>query len=453
MTNVNQPPHSIESERAVLASILKHGKTEQIVRECLDNLTPEMFYFASNRDIYQAALDLPVVDFILVSNELKKRAETGGYPFDMRDVVNLKDNYTALKNMKVHADIVATRANQRGLIAIANQVSELAFSKTEPQEIIDYMVEQISEQQTNSAYEVTYIQDLLKDYVVELQERSQGEERYQGLKTGISGIDREIGGIGSTWLFVLAGRPSMGKSLVAQIIANHISRTAPTIFFSMEMSENEILDRFFGLEANISAHEIRTGLMTEVGYHRIGEVMADAKNGKYKQAIDTTPGLSLAQVRARAKAWKKQNPDAGLIQIDYLGLMATDSAERNDLALAKVTKGLKQLAKEIQVPIMLLVQCARTADTARRLTMSHLADSASIERDADLVMFTNRPEVNDPETAMKGVIELTCGKFRHGNFANDVYLKNEGGGYICLDKSQVDFEAPTHTRRKGFDCE
>ena len=449
MSQLNEPAHSLEAEQTIIASILQYGKTEQAIRECIDTVTPEMFYFASNREIYEVCKSLEVVDYGLVIDQLKRNAKAQNEVFDYEAVVKFKRAYSTHRNLKPYINLIVETHTQRQLASIAYEITQLSCNKVKPVEIVDYIHKQLSDLDVSTNYELRNMQDALMNYFPVLQERSNPQKSATGIKTGIDDLDRQIIGLGKSWLFVLAGRPSHGKSLIAQLIGNHISRTAPTFFISMEMEEAEVCDRLMGLEGGIAPSSLRSGLLTDIEFSRVSEITKDVKSRRINQYIDTTPNLSLQQIRARCLKFKKTHPNGGLIQIDYLGLMKKGNYERNDLAIAELTTGLKSLAKEIQIPIMLLVQLNRAADTARRLTMSNLADSASIERDADLVLFAHREEVANPDTENKGVIELIAGKFRHDSQIEDVYLKKIDGRFQCIAKSEIARAQAKNT--KGFD--
>jgi len=454
MTELKAPPHSQESEHAIIAAILQKGKTEQAVRECLDIITPDMFYFHSNREIFQTCLDLPVVDFGLVIDNLKNKADRKGEKFDYNEVVQYKRSYSSLQNLASHSDNLIKAYTQRQLAFIAIEMSTQAMGKQEPSDIINYLTEQLAALDMPSAYKPRHVYDCLKAHFDVIQKRAEGDTSVQRIKTGITDLDKQIGGFGSSWLVVIAGRPSHGKSLIAQIIGNHISRSRATAFFSMEMEESELMDRLITLETGASIKEVQSGEFKEENFLKFGTLLSDAKSKNFNQFIDTTPQLSLQQIRARVKTFAKQNPGAGLIQIDYLGLMKKGKSERNDLAVGEITAGLKTLAKEVQIPIVLLVQCNRGADTVKRMQNSNLADAAAIERDADLVMFTHREEVADVNTHRKGIIEFYPGKYRHGDFQHDIFLEKNTvtGKFECVTEAAIDFNKPTKRyAKKGLD--
>lgn len=428
---MNQLPHSIESEQSVLGAIMTHGKQESVVRQILDVVTVDMFYNSEHQNMFAC---LTQGDHVDVSMMLTLAKENKGFYTD--SVVTIGQAYTSKASVLSHANKIAETFTQRRLINLAHVMYEKS-AKQQSSETIQEFSDLLAEIDAPSAYEPRHIREGLSEYHEILQHRNKNDERYTGIKTGISSLDNDISGLGQNWLVVLAGRPSNGKSLVAQMIYEYIAHTKPTMFFSLEMAEIEILDRTLCLSTGIDPKDLRNGQADEIQWARASEVIKKLSSDKYHAYIDTTPALTLNQICARAKAFKRKFPNAGLIEIDYLGLMQKNKSERNDIAIGEITRGLKQLAKEIQVPIVLLVQCSRAADTAQRLQMSHLADSASIERDADLVLFTHKEDSVNPDTSKKGIIELTAGKFRHGSLPNDIYLKKQEIGFKCLDPSEI----------------
>lgn len=447
---LNTPPRSLESEQAIISAILKYGKRDQAVREVMDELHSDMFYSAANRAIFAEAQQLENPDFIQMMDLVRENKSLHEIvPFSY--LQSYAKSSVAKANISAYAANISDSYQKRQLIALANSIQDACYENANTNDVLQMIKGGLINSEAPSSYEPKHISEALSDYVGLLEKRVKGDPSVVGSKTGLTQLDKQIVGLGKTWLTVLAGRPSHGKTLVAQIIASHIAQTAPTMFFSMEMSEVEILDREFCLATDITPSEIRTGLLTEHQFAQVSEIMTAMKSGTKKSYIDTTPSLSINQICARAKAFKRKHPDAGLIQIDYLGLMQKPKAERNDIAIAEITMRLKQLSKEIEVPIMLLAQCNRAADTAKRLTMQNLADSASIERDADLVLFVHKEEVSNPDTNMRGIIELSCGKFRHGSFDSDVWIKKCGLKMDCMNDEEISMvKQNSETKQSGY---
>lgn len=449
MNNQLTPPYSIEAEQGAIASILQFGKTEQAVREMMDTISADMIYNATNRELYAFLENQESPSYITLMDDVRNN-NLGGIQIDIGYIADLKKSYVSKNQIPQYSAIIGERFNQRELIRIADNIMQQAYAKVPSTEIQETLTSVLAGIESPSAYIPKHLAEYASEWMDVMEKRTQSDPSVIGVKTGLTELDNQIVGIGNTWLCVLAGRPSHGKSLVAQLIGNYISYNRPIMFFSMEMTEQEIMDRTMGLVADIAPNSIRQGDLTDTEWHKAGEVVKALKTNAMKFYIDTTPSLSIHQICARVKAFKRRYPNAGLIQIDYLGLMEKPKSDRNDLAIAEITRKLKQLAKEIEIPILLLVQCNRAADTAKRLTMSNLADAASIERDADLVLFTHREEVSDPDTHKKGIIEITGGKFRHGTLDRDVLIERSEAGFRCLSiDEQIELKNKEQTNSKS----
>ena len=432
--NLRVPPHSAAAEQSFLGAVMRYGIEDQRIRESMDIVSPDMLYLASHQDVYRTICETKITDAVALADEMQKRERLQNLQW--ADVVAMSQSVFTIQGVESYAKNIKQYHSQRSLIAICNNVIEQSYSGEAPEEAITQLNDQLSQIDTHTVYQPKYVYELVEGWVDELERRAKGDPDAIGQKTGIPSLDDSITGIGKSWLFILGGRPSHGKSLIAQHIANHVCRDGEVLFMSLEMTYKEIINRVMSLLSHIDGSSIRKGTLTEHDYAAAADIMARMKQGEFKLYYDETPGLSVEQVCARAKAFKRRNPNCKLIQIDYLGLMKTPQADRNDLGVGKITKRLKQLAKEIETPIMLLAQLNREADKTDRPQMRNLADSASIERDADYVMFTHSLEVAHAEVEKyKGHWQLICGKNRHGSMTKDIVLKrSENNAIIELDK-------------------
>ena len=434
--NLRVPPHSLEAEQSVLAAVMSYGKTEQDIREAMDMLNSDMFYMSFHQNIYRTIEASNQTDAVALADEMVRTGLLDNSQF--ADVINLARASFTKAGIKRYVSIIRERHAQRYIIGLAHSAIEQLYSGGNADTTISELVERTGQVDTSAVYEPTYIGDMLEEWVDLAEKRRTNDERVIGQPTGIAGLDEKIVGMGNTWLFILAGRPSHGKSLIAQMVANSVSQDGPVLFMSMEMTKREIMDRVVAMLARVDPADIRRASLTDEDWSRVGIALSEMKSGKYGLYYDDTPSLSLEQVCARAKAFKRKHPNCKLIQIDYLGLMQVPNADRNDLGVGKITKRLKQLAKEIETPIQLLAQLNREADKAKRPAMHNLADSASIERDADIVMFTHNLGVAHPDIKQaKGNWILSCGKFRHGEMPSDIYIQNRFHGLTEI--SEDDF--------------
>lgn len=452
METIKKPPMSIEAELAAIGAILQNGKTHQLVREALDIITPEMFYLSTHQTIMRTITKMDEVDPMLVADELER---IGVIPQEIQfaDLMDIARSAHTTANLLAYAKTIKERYNLRASIEIYNNAIEQAYASENSQEIITQLIEQLAKIESAATYEPKHISAKIDDWINIMERRCTNDESAIGVKTGIHALDDQITGIGSNWLVVLAGRPSMGKTLVAQLIQSHIAKRGETLFFSMEMSSDEIMDRYVGLLAGISPKDLRMGALSEDQWPKVHALIDHMRSNRLKLHYDETAGLSVEQICARAKAAKKRYPNLAIITIDYLGLMQMPKAERDDIALGMITRRLKQLAKEINTPILLLAQANRGTDSAKRPQMQNLKGSSAIEADADLVLFVHRDEVANPESVWKGTTEIIPAKFRHGSIEHDVYLTKTENGFRCLTSDEIQDRENRESKpaSRGFD--
>ena len=443
MNDLKIPPHSIEAEQSVLGSILILQKADRLIGEVFDIIKPEMFYNESHRIIFKAMVRIGAlneIDLIVLEEELDRVGETekaGGFAY----MGDLARNTPSSKNVLKYCEIITERYQKRMVLEILHNATDQIYGKSETTDTLTYLENNLSNIDLGGQYEPKHINTKINDWLDVMQRRSENDQGAIGLKTGITALDEQIIGVQPNWLIVLAGRPSMGKTLVAQMINSYISKTLPTQFFTMEMSSNEVMDRYVGILAGVEVNNLKMGALTDTEWARTHDVIDGMNKDRFQIYYDETPALALAQIRHRVKATIKKVGQIGLVTIDYLGLMEKERSERDDLAIGKITRGLKQLAKETNTPILLLTQANRGTDTAVRPTMSNLAGSSAIEADADLILFAHRDEVANPDTAFKGVIELIPAKFRHGTCNQISYIGRRedrmGGMFYSLTTEQA----------------
>ncbi|WP_229158424.1 replicative DNA helicase [Fluctibacter halophilus] len=435
------PPQSMEAEQSILGAILMVDTADRRVREVFDMIRPEMFYNASNRMIFTVMVNIGAmndIDVITVSDALgEDLEEVGGIAY----LGNLAKNTPSASNVLAYCEIVAERYQEREVQRIGSEMVEQIFEGQSVADVTQFVERNINSLEATGSYEPTHINTQIGDWVDIMHARCKNDPDAVGYKTGIKTLDDQIGGFKPGWLITLGGRPSHGKTLFTQIINGCIAQHLPTLFFSMEMSAQEIMDRYVGVLGGVDPKNLQLGALTDLEWGRANQVIHAIKNNGYQIYYDETPALALQQIASRVKAAIKRNGKHGLITVDYLGLMQKPKAERDDLAIGAITRGLKQLAKEVNVPILLLTQANREADTAAHLAMKHLYGSSAIEADSDLVLFTECPEVKDPETIMKGVFKLIPAKFRHGRCTLTSYMKRReddcGGTYYCMDVQEA----------------
>jgi len=437
------PPHSVEAEQSVLGAILILQKADRIIGEIMDLINSEMFYNLSHKIIFEAMVKIgPMNEIDVVTLEeylenIGKSDEVGGIAY----LAQLGRNTPSASNALAYCEIIKERYLKRVLIGDMHSAIEALYNGEQAADVISMVERNITSIDLGGKYEPLHLNTKIDSWLDVMESRCKNELSAVGLKTGLKTLDDQIGGIKPNWLVVLAGRPSNGKTLVAQLINSHISATLPSLFFTMEMSSDEVMDRYMGIMAGISVKSLTSGAMSKYELSRANGVINGINSGQNKIYYDESPALALNQIMYRVKSAIKRLGQIGLVTIDYLNLMQKDRADTDALAIGLITKGLKRLAKETKTPILLLVQANRNTDQVTRPTMSNLAGSSAIEADADLVLFAHREEVNNPETHLKGILEIIPAKFRHGTCSNTTYIgkrcDEDGGRFYCLNDEEM----------------
>lgn len=417
------PPHSIEAEQSVLGALLI-GDKNQKAREACDLLTPEMFYNLSHREMFKHMLAMmPTtheIDLVSLSDYIDgkgKLEEVGGFAY----IAELTKLTPSASNILAYAEQVRTLHQKRELIAIGNKIIESVYASEEVEDIANAAKEELSNIDSASAYEPTELRELMPELIDSIDARCKEDESALPIKTGLHGLDNSAGGFDWEQLIVLAGRPSHGKTLTALYAALHIGRTHPVQVFSMEMGKLKIAERCLSLLSGVKPDKLKLGQLDDEDWVKASQAMKQITSKQVNILLDETPRLSINQIRARAKRSAQKHGKLGLLVIDYLGLMQLPKSDRHDLAIGEVTRSLKELAKEIKTPILLLAQANRELDKSERPTMSHIKDSSSIEADADLIFFAHKPGKDKPESAWGDRIVVYNAKDRDTN-AKDSYL-------------------------------
>lgn len=415
------PPHSIEAEQAVLGGLmLDHDAWDKIS----DKITAPDFYRAEHQVIFEVMAELSrkdiPFDVVTISEALKKREQldaVGGEVY----LFELSRNTPSAANISAYAQIVRERSVLRQLVHIGAEITESGFKPEgrEVQEILDSAEQRIfaiAEQGTRVSGAIS-IGDLLAQSIDRIHELNEHGGEITGLTTGFKDLDKNTLGLQPADLIIVAGRPSMGKTVLGMNIAEAaaIKSGKPVLVFSMEMPGIAIATRMLSSLGRIDQQRIRTGQLKDDDWTRVSSslnVLADAK-----LFVDDTPSLSPTEVRARARRLAKSHGQLGLIVLDYLQLMQVPGNKENRTAeISEISRSLKALAKELNVPVVALSQLNRSLEQRhdKRPVMSDLRESGAIEQDADLIMFIYRDEVYNPETAEKGKAEIIIGKQRNG---------------------------------------
>ncbi len=412
------PPQSIESEQSVLGSILIDN---DVIHKVAEILSPEDFYKETHQKIYEAMLNLyergEPLDLITLSDELKKNKvldKIGGVAY----LVQLTEAVPTSANVLNYARIVKEKSLLRNLISAATEIiSECYREEEEIEDLLDraeQLIFSISEFRVKPSFYP--IKDVLKETFKIIERLYERKELVTGVPSGFKDLDRLTSGFQPSDLIIVAGRPSMGKTAFCLNIAQYaaIHARVPTAIFSMEMSKEQVAMRMLCSEAKVNASKVRSGFLSEAELQRLtlaASILSDSP-----LVIDDTPALSVLELRAKARRLKREIA-LGLVIIDYLQLMkGRSSTERREQEISEISRSLKALAKELQIPVIAISQLSRRAEDrpGRRPQLADLRESGAIEQDADLILFIYRDEVYNPNSQKKGIAEIIIGKQRNG---------------------------------------
>ena len=418
---VKIPPHSIEAEQSVLGGIMLDNRAwDQVV----DRLRDGDFYRHEHRLIFRAMVKLTELskpmDVLTVAETLRETQtldQAGGEVF----LFELANNTPSAANITAYADIVKERSVLRQLISAAGEIADHAFN-TQGRSIVDILdgaersIFSISEHGTKNTGPVN-IKDFLASTMDRIDTLFHANTLITGVPTGYQDFDNMTSGLQPSDLVIIAGRPSMGKTTLAMNIAEHVAikSRAPVLIFSMEMPGEAIVMRLLSSLCRIDQLRIRTGRLADEDWPRISSTVSMLSDAPL--FIDDTPGLSPAEMRARARRLAKEHGQIGLIVVDYLQLMQVPGFNENRTAeISEISRSLKSLAKELKVPVIALSQLNRGLEQRadKRPVMSDLRESGAIEQDADLIVFIYRDEVYNESSADKGTAEIIIAKQRNG---------------------------------------
>ncbi len=416
------PPQALEAEQSLLGGLLLDNRHWDVVTEQV-GITD--FYSQNHRLIFEAIRGLQIAndpaDVVTVSEWLEQNGQldtAGGLAY----VGTLANNTPSTANILTYAKIVRERAILRSLIAAANDISDAAYTPEgrTPREVLDHaekLVFDISERDGRSRQGFTSIQDLLTLAIDRIEELFESKESVTGIPTGFTDLDDMTSGLQRGDLVVVAGRPSMGKTSFAMNIAEYVAleRKLPVAVFSMEMPGEALSMRMLSSIGRINSNKIRTGRLGDDDWPRLNSAVGLLD--KAPMFIDDSAGLNPLDLRSRARRLVKDHNELGLIVIDYLQLMqAAEGSENRATEISLMTRSLKMLAKELNVPVVVLSQLNRSLEQRpnKRPIMSDLRESGAIEQDADVILFVYRDEVYNEDSDQKGVAEIIIGKQRNG---------------------------------------
>lgn len=414
------PPQSIEAEESLLSGILIDNNT---LLDIIDILSPEDFYRSVHQKIFSGIVELfsknEPVDLVTLTNALKERGnleEIGGATY----LATLVDTVPLAVNAKHYAKIVHDKATLRRLIGKANEIAKECFEdRGNVDETIDFAESSIFEISKNKHKQSFYpISEIIDGNIETLEERQGNKALVTGVPTGFTRLDNLISGLQKSELIILAARPSMGKTALALNIARNaaVDANVPVAIFSLEMSKEQLSMRLLCSEARIDSSRLRGGFFSMEDWRKLTDAAGVLSDTSI--FIDDTPDISSMEIRAKARRLKMEK-DIGIVIIDYLQLMkGRMSAERRDLEISEISRSLKALAKELDVPVMALSQLNRMLEQRndKQPRLSDLRESGALEQDADVVAFIYRDEVynSDDNNPKKGMADILIKKNRNG---------------------------------------
>ena len=412
------PPHSLEAEVSVLGSCLI---SKDAVSVALEVLKPDDFYRNAHRVVFEAVQALGTanepVDAVTVTEWLARHGrldEVGG----AAALYDLTDQVPTAANAAYYARIVRDRSLLRRLIEAGGRVTQLGYEPTDDAlqavDRAETIVYELS--QSGGSGELQPLNTLLEETFENLEKLARERSEVTGLATGFDDLDRLTAGLQRQNLVIVAARPSMGKSGLALGIAEYVAidTRKPVLLFSLEMSRTEIVNRMLSSQARIDSGRLRTGRLDDAHWRALGDALGRMNDAPLY--IDDTPSITMLEIRAKARRLK-QRVGLELIVVDYLQLMSSNRRTDNRVQeVAEFSRGLKMLAKELNVPVVALSQLSRQPEsrTDKRPMLSDLRESGSIEQDADIVGFIYRDEVYDADSPDKGMAELIIAKHRNG---------------------------------------
>lgn len=428
-----QAPHNVEAEASLLGAILIDS--DAIVK-IADSLSADDFYDPRHKHIYQAIALLyerrEAIDVLTIADQLKN---TG-----VLDIIGGAGYLTELTNfvptaahVEQYAEIVAQKALRRRLIQASQTMVELGQDESKNlKELIEDAESKLFEvSQQHVKQSVVSLETILTESFDRLDDLHKDKKKIRGIPTGYKDMDDMLAGLQRSDLFILAARPSMGKTAFVLNLAHNVAVQAkePVLVFSLEMSKEQLVDRLLSMESGVDAWALRTGNLTDSDFEKIGHAMGTLSEAQI--FIDDTPGITVSDLRTKARREAHQRK-LGLIVVDYLQLMSGGGKYGGDgnrvQEISEISRGLKAIARELNVPLIALSQLSRSVES-RNPQIPQLADlreSGSIEQDADVVAFLYREDYYNPETDRKNIMDVLIKKHRNGPTGNvELYFNRD----------------------------
>ena len=434
------PPQNLDAEKSLLGAVLID---EEVLADVSEHVTAKDFYDKRHATIYSGMMRLyerhRPVDLLTLTDEIKKKDELeiiGGSSY----LTELTNYVPTAAHAEAYAEMVALKAVRRRLIKASADISELGYDEDKNvQELLEK-----AEQELFSVSDQSLKQDLVKIETIltesfdRMEELHRNKGALRGVRTGYRDLDNMTAGLQRSDLIILAARPAMGKTTLVTNLAYNVATVAnqPVIFFSLEMSKEQLVDRMLADASGVDAWNIRTGNLSDDDFSKLSEAMGEMAEAPIY--IDDTPGLSVLEMRTKARRAAHEAP-LGLIIVDYLQLMSgSGKSDGNRVQeVSEISRGLKLIARELNVPVIALSQLSRSVEN-RSPQIPQLADlreSGSIEQDADIVMFIYREAYYNPETERENITDLIIAKHRNGPVGKvELYFHPERLRFMSLDR-------------------
>jgi len=434
------PPQNLDAEMSLLGAVLID---EETLADISEHVTPKDFYDKRHAIIYGGMMRLyekhKPVDLLTLTEELKKKSEielVGGSAY----LTELTNYVPTAAHAEAYAELVAQKAIRRRLIKASADISELGYDEdSNTQELLEQAEAQLfSVSDQSLKQDLVSIESILTESFDRLEELHRNKGALRGVQTGYRDLDNMTAGLQRSDLIILAARPAMGKTTLVTNLAYNVATIAkqPVLFFSLEMSKEQLVDRMLSDASGVDSWNIRTGNLSDDDFGKISEAMGEMAEAPIY--IDDTPGLSVLEMRTKARRAAHEQP-LGLIIVDYLQLMQGSGRDNGNRVqeVSEISRGLKLIARELNVPVIALSQLSRSVES-RSPQIPQLADlreSGSIEQDADIVMFIYREAYYNPETERENITDLIIAKHRNGPTGKvELYFHPERLRFMSLDK-------------------
>lgn len=439
------PPQSLDAETSLLGAVLID---QEVLTDISDKLKADDFYDKRHRLIFEGMVRLfeqhTPVDLLTLTEELKKKdaLDTIGGPAFLTDLTNA---VPTAAHAESYAEIIVEKAMRRRLIHVSSDIAELGFDEeNNVQELLEKAESELfSVSDANLRNDVVSLEQILNESFDRLDELHRDKNKMRGVRTGWRDLDNMTAGLQRSDLIILAARPAMGKTTLSTNLAYNVAtkEKQPVVIFSLEMSKEQLVDRMLADAAGVDAWNIRTGNLSDEDFEKLSHAMGELAEAPI--FIDDTPGMTVLEMRTKARRLAHDRP-LGLVMVDYLQLMSA-SSHRSDgnrvQEVSEISRGLKLIAREMNVPVIALSQLSRSVES-RSPQIPQLADlreSGSIEQDADIVMFIYREDYYNPETERQHVTDLIIAKHRNGPVGRvELYFHPERLKFMSLEKTHRD---------------